>query len=115
MKSRIAASLLLVASAVLILGAQTKLRGTWSAKLADSQAWIQISFRDANGLHSSSFDLDRANVRLGASQGPVQFTVARDAGTFAFSGSVQGDLASGFVEFSANPQYVTDMAALGYP
>lgn len=116
MKSRILASLLVILIAVLLLGAQTTLRGTWSANLSGADNWIQVSFQDADGgHHSSSFDLNRAKVTLGDKQGPVQFTVTRDAGTFVFNGSVQGELASGFVGFSANPQYTADMSALGYP
>src|SRR4051795_11227426 len=115
MKLRITASLLLVLVLVFALNAQTKLRGTWAAELSDPEPWIQVSFQDGGGHHGSSFDLNRANVKLGEKQGPVQFTVARDAGTFVFDGTVNGKLASGFVEFTSNPQYVTDMAALGYP
>ena len=108
-------TLLLAITLVSLLGAQTKLRGTWSAELSGSEPWLQVSFQDAGGHHGSSFDLNRANIKLGDKQGPVQFAVTRDAGTFAFNGNVQGQLASGFVEFTANPQYVTEMAALGYP
>src|SRR4051794_39651436 len=99
--------------AVLTINAQSTLRGTWSAQLSKSEPWIQVSFQDARGHHGSSFSLRDAGVQLGA-QGPVQFTVTREAGSFAFTGAVKGDLASGFVEFTSNPEFPRSMASLGY-
>ena len=116
MKMRRAASLLLLSFLTVCLQAQTnKLRGTWTANLSDAKPWMQMSFQDGNGQYSHSFDSDTAASQLAGKQGPVQFTITRDAGTFVFDGTVKGDLASGFVDFTANPQYVSDMAALGYP
>ena len=61
---------------------------------------------DLQGLPDAALDGSAADVR---------FTLAREAGTFAFTGSFTDHRGTGRYTFSPNPGYATAMAGLGYP
>lgn len=52
--------------------------------------------------------------QLHAAHGDVRFTLPRDAGTFAFEGSVVLGLGRGTFQFTADPEFTGKLAALGY-
>ena len=90
MNIRLTASSLLVFLLAICLQAQTnKLRGTWTANLSDAKPWMQMSFQDGDGQYSHSFNSEMATTQLLGKQGPVQFTITREAGTFIFEGTVR--------------------------
>jgi hypothetical protein len=52
--------------------------------------------------------------QLHAAHTPVTFTLARDAGTFAFEGTVMVGIGSGDFRFVSDPSFTAKLAALGY-
>src|SRR5256885_4541563 len=86
----------------------------WTRDRGERWVSLQLERRDdeRNGFSVPAQDVpalvdDRA-------AGPVRFTLTRDAGTFAFEGRIDAGRGSGTFQFSANPDYLSGMARLGY-
>ena len=117
--------LLLILSFVpMTFGSQavTTVDGTWRSDSQNywtrdrGERWVSLQLQrrddERNGFSVPAQDVpalvdDRA-------AGPVRFTLTRDAGTFAFEGRIDAGRGSGTFQFSANPDYLSGMARLGY-
>ncbi|HEX3602789.1 MAG TPA: hypothetical protein VHU43_01760 [Steroidobacteraceae bacterium] len=94
--------------------------GTWTLDSADEPGKVQFSLQGSSGadhFNSSSpwamsdlHGLDWA----GTAKHDVHFTVQRDAGSIDCEGFVQDHRGSGLFSFKPNPQYVAEMAKLGF-
>jgi hypothetical protein len=110
---RIALALLPV-FVVTVAFAQSTFRGTWSADLNANRVLLRTDFNRGDNHYGNTFEVSRAELKPGASPGSVDFNITRDAGTFHYSGTMKNDLASGFVDFTPNPEFAPGMAQLGY-
>jgi hypothetical protein len=70
--------------------------------------WEWGSSQPIADLHGLTLD------QLHAARTPVRFTLERDAGTFAFEGTVTLGVGSGDFRFAADPTFKAKLGALGY-
>lgn len=101
-------------------------RGTWTARLQDGwtrpdgQRMVSINVQQgSNHQHGTSLPLAElrglgANGNRWTSQGPVQFTVSRDAGDIRFEGAFVNGGGAGTYTFTPKPDYIAAMAQAGY-
>jgi hypothetical protein len=59
--------------------------------------------------------LGLTRIQLDSLGSTVQFDLVRDAGTFQCQGYIEKESGGGVFVFTANPDFVRDMASLGYP
>jgi 4-hydroxy-3-methylbut-2-enyl diphosphate reductase IspH len=94
--------------------------GTWALDSADEPGKVQFSLQGSSGgdhFNTSSPWL-LADLRgldwAGTAKHDVHFTIQRDAGSIDCEGFVKDQRGSGLFTFKANPQYVAEMAKLGF-
>src|SRR6266545_339634 len=96
-------------------------RGTWRADYDNywtrnnSERWIslQLQYEDSNsGLGIPEREVPALADRR--SDGPIQFTLRRDAGRFDFTGEVTNGRGRGEFTFSPNADFISGMQRLGY-
>src|SRR4051812_9618809 len=118
----VAATLALALPAALPQSQPQTIQGTWSSDARnywtrnDSERWVSIELRrDESSRHSFSLperELPALNDR--AANGPVHFTVKREAGSFDFTGDMRDGRASGDFRFTPDQGYAGDLTKLGY-
>jgi hypothetical protein len=94
--------------------------GTWTLDSADESGKVQFSLQGSSGdghFNTSSpwalTDL-RGLDWAGTAKHDVHFTIQRDAGSIDCEGFVQDQRGGGLFSFKPNPQYVPEMAKLGF-
>jgi len=96
--------------------------GTWrtdnenSWTRNDRERWVSIQLRYDGG--NSGFGLPERDVPALADRrtdGPVQFTLRRDAGRFDFTGRLENGRGRGEFAFTPSGDFVSAMGRLGYP
>lgn len=97
-------------------------KGTWSLNNWIPGSSVHLTMKHASrGTHWQwGFDQPLSEfhglttAQLHAAGAPVKFTLARDAGSFTFEGSVMLGLGSGEFGFTPDPQFIAKLTALGY-
>ena len=114
-------SLCLVAASVTDGAAQTTIRGTWRADYdnywtrSNSERWISIQLQhdhSNNGIGIPAREVPALADR--SADGPIQFSLRRDAGRIDFTGTVRDGRASGDFTFMPSADFVSGMSRLGY-
>ena len=97
------------------------IQGTWRADYdnywtrSNRERWISLQLQYDQG--NSGFGVPERDVPGLAdrrSDGPVQFTLRRDAGRFDFTGSISSGRARGEFSFIPSGDFITGMQRLGY-
>ena len=97
-------------------------QGTWRTDYDNywtrnnGERWVSIQLRSDAG--NSGFGLSGRDVPALADRrgdGPVQFTLRRDAGRFDFNGRIEDGRGRGDFSFTPNADFVSGMSRLGYP
>jgi hypothetical protein len=101
--------------------AQSTGRGTWTAEVrGEEPGTINLQMQRAMKHSNMGTNFKVADLRglepaaLTGSNVPVKFDLARDAGTIAFTGTFNQGLGHGEFQFTANPEYLSGMKAMGY-
>jgi hypothetical protein len=99
----------------------TTIRGTWRADYdnywtrSNNERWISIQLRhdrSNNGIGIPAREVPALADRT--ADGPIQFSLRRDAGRIDFTGTVRDGRASGDFTFMPNADFVSGMGRLGY-
>lgn len=117
--------ILLCAGSFLIASASDdppKLQGRWrlSNWTSGDSLHLTMKYRDRSTRWEWGSDQPIADLhgltleQLHTAHTPVKFTLARDAGTFAFEGTVMLGIGSGDYRFAADPTFKAKLGALGY-
>ena len=94
--------------------------GSWSLAPADQPDRVQFSMQGSEGEDhfNTSSPWKLADLHgldwTAAAKHDVSFSIARDAGTIDCKGFVQEHRGAGLFTFQPNPQYLPEMAKLGY-
>jgi hypothetical protein len=103
-------------------GAAATVEGTWRADYdnywtrSNSERWISLQLQhdgSNNGLGIPERDLPALSDRR--SDGPIHFTLKRDAGTFDFTGRIDAGRGRGDFTFTPDADFLSGMGRLGYP
>jgi hypothetical protein len=118
-----AAVVLLVSLAVGRADALVTIPGSWSIESGRAPAQVKFTVHtdsDRAGFHdTSSFDFDPSALRLlealpSTSERDVTFTIVREAGSFACSGSFVRGAGGGSFIFTPNAEFLAQMRDRGY-
>jgi BlaR1 peptidase M56 len=111
-----ARSILTAASSLL---QQDRQPGTWEMRPTDNPRVVHVRItEDAHSSHSFTIGLDRLEALSGMSlpiaNGPVHFSIRRDAGTFTFDGTIRSGVGVGTFTFAPSATFPADMVKRGF-
>jgi hypothetical protein len=113
--------LAILAVVATLVYAQSTARGTWTAEVrSDEPGTVNLQMQRAMKHSNMGSNFKLADLHgldpagLKGANTPVKFDLTRDAGTIAFTGTFNEGLGHGEFQFTANPEYLSGMKALGY-
>jgi beta-lactamase regulating signal transducer with metallopeptidase domain len=93
--------------------------GTWSIEATAQAHVVQVQIREGNNNHGTTVNLDQISGLEGFPQGfpnvdgPVQFKLQRDAGTFTVEGVFHGGVGAGTYSFTPSRTFPDALASRG--
>jgi beta-lactamase regulating signal transducer with metallopeptidase domain len=94
--------------------------GTWSIGATDQPRVVRVQIREGNSNHGTTVNLDQISGLEGFPQGfpsvdgPVQFKLQRDAGTFTVEGVIHGGVGAGTYSFTPSRTFPDALASRGF-
>ena len=92
--------------------------GTWEIGLARADGTVRVSLTDGDSHHG--FVISREQLEglspatLSGAGAPATFTMRRDAGTFAFEGTVRNGVGAGTYTFAPSESFRSELAKRGF-
>src|SRR5256885_8743026 len=103
---------------------QDSVTGDWHARFESESgktATFYLEMRTSDWKHNHTWgdthkptEFASLDPKLAATGGPAHFELRREAGTLSFEGNFHSGTGSGSFRFSASPDFVQSMKALGY-
>lgn len=97
---------------------QDGLPGTWEIRPADTTGMVHLRLVEGNSSSGSTIALEQLEgltaAQLGSADGPVQFRLRRDAGTFTFEGVMRRGVGAGTFSFTPDPGFPEELAKRGF-
>jgi beta-lactamase regulating signal transducer with metallopeptidase domain len=93
--------------------------GTWSIEATGQARMVHVQIREGNNNHGTTVNLDQISGLEGFPQGfpnvdgPVQFKLQRDAGTFTVEGVVHGGVGAGTYFFTPSRTFPDALVSRG--
>jgi beta-lactamase regulating signal transducer with metallopeptidase domain len=94
--------------------------GTWSIEATAQARVVHVQIREGNNSHGTTVNLDQISGLEGFPQGfpnvdgPVQFKLQRDAGTFTVEGVVHGGVGAGTYFFTPSRTFPDALVSRGF-
>jgi beta-lactamase regulating signal transducer with metallopeptidase domain len=93
--------------------------GTWEIRPSDSAKTVYLRIHErANSSHGTTIALDQLEglsaAMLSGAGGPVQFSIRRDAGVFAFEGMFRSGVGAGTYTFTPSATFPAEMVKRGF-
>jgi hypothetical protein len=94
-------------------------RGNWTLMSTKQPGMVHFGLshhmHGGNSNHENDWPVAALQgLDLSAARHDVKFVIDRDAGRFDCTGFIENAEGAGFFRFTANPQFIRDMAALGF-
>ena len=102
--------------------AQTTLTGTWTASVSKDSSKINVNFerrsdKGGKSQHGQTYefsDFQGLSAQQALSDGPVKFSLVREAGRIDCEGSFQNGKGSGTFSFTGNAAFISAMKSRGF-
>jgi beta-lactamase regulating signal transducer with metallopeptidase domain len=108
---------LIRAAAEVIGRVQDDVPGTWEIRATSTEGTVRLRLVEVNSSSDSTIALAQLEgltaARL-AGDGPIQFRLRRDAGTFTFDGVLRRGVGAGTFSFAADPNFPAELAKRGF-
>jgi beta-lactamase regulating signal transducer with metallopeptidase domain len=96
---------------------QDDVPGTWEIRATSTEGTVRLRLAEVNSSSDSTIALAQLEgltaARL-AGDGPIQFRLRRDAGTFTFDGVLRRGVGAGTFSFAADPNFPAELAKRGF-
>ncbi|MGH9160153.1 MAG: M56 family metallopeptidase [Vicinamibacteraceae bacterium] len=97
---------------------QDELPGTWEIRPADRKGMVHLRLVEGDSSSGSTMAIAQLEgltaAQLGGADGPVQFRLRRDAGTFTFDGVMRRGVGAGTFSFTPDPRFPEELAKRGF-
>ncbi len=108
----------LVRTAAGVIGlVQDDVPGTWEVRATSAEGMVRLRLVELNSSSDSTIalaQLEGLTAAKLAGEGPIQFRLRRDAGTFTFDGVLRRGVGAGTFSFAAEPNFPAELAKRGF-
>jgi beta-lactamase regulating signal transducer with metallopeptidase domain len=91
--------------------------GTWEVRPSQEPGRVQVHLREGKSSYGTTVDAALINAlapgQLGR-EGPVAFSIRRDAGTFTFEGVMRKGVGAGTFSFTPDPAFAVELVKRGF-
>jgi beta-lactamase regulating signal transducer with metallopeptidase domain len=97
---------------------QDRLPGTWEIRPTDTKGVVHLRLVEVNSSSGTDVPIERleglTGIQIAGANGPVQFRLKRDAGTFTFDGVLHNGVGAGTFSFTPDPNFPAELAKRGF-
>jgi beta-lactamase regulating signal transducer with metallopeptidase domain len=96
---------------------QDDVPGTWDIRATTAEGMVRLRLVELNSSSDSTIalaQLEGLTAAKLAGEGPIQFRLRRDAGTFTFDGVLRRGVGAGTFSFAADPNFPAELAKRGF-
>jgi beta-lactamase regulating signal transducer with metallopeptidase domain len=94
-----------------------ELTGTWELRPGRETGTVNVSMRTGRSSHGRTMTIAQlealTGVRIAGANGPIQFPLRREAGTFTIDGVCRSGVCGGTYAFEPNPAFPVELAKRG--